>query len=87
MWKYCGEQKFQSRDSLFIEEVEGLGLLCGELGKGATPLHHAARGVVFHAGMGVHLLYGGGTGGGAKQSAEAAGGEVTESQEGNESRE
>ena len=68
--------------SLFIEEVKGLGLLCGELGEGAAPLHHAARGVVLHVGLGLHLLPSGGTGGGAKQSAEAAGGEVTESQEG-----
>lgn len=68
--------------SLFIEEVKGLGFLCGELGEGATPLYQAARGVVFHVGLGLHLLYCWGAGGGAKQSAEAAGGEVTESQEG-----
>lgn len=65
-------------DSLFIEEIKGLGLLRGELGEGATPLHHAG----FYAGLGLHLLYSRGTGGGAKQSAEAAGGDVTESQEG-----
>lgn len=68
--------------SLFIEEVKGLGFLCGELGEGATPLYQAARGVVLHVGLGLHLLYSWCTGGGAKQSAEAADGEVTESQEG-----
>lgn len=68
--------------SLFIEEVKRLGLLCWELREGAAPLHHAAWGVVFHAGLALHLLYGRGTGGGAKQSAEAAGGKVIESQEG-----
>lgn len=73
-------------NSLFIQEVKSLGLLSGELGEGATPLHQAAGGVVLHVGLGVHLLYDGGAGGGAKQSAEAAGGEVTESQEGKQSR-
>lgn len=68
---------------LFIEEVKGLGLLSGELGEGAAPLHQAAGGIVFDVGLGVHLLHGRGTGGGAKQSAEAAGGAVTESQKGN----
>lgn len=71
------------RYSLFIEEVKSLGLLCWELREGATPLHQATRGVVFHVGLGLHLLYSRGTGGGAKQSAEAAGGKVIESQEGN----
>lgn len=67
---------------LFIEEVKCLGLLRGELGESAAPLHRAARGAVLRIGLGFKL-YGGGTGGGAKQSAEAARGEVTESQEGN----
>lgn len=69
--------------SLFIEEVKSLGLLCWELREGATPLHQATRGIVFHVELGVHLRYSRGTGGGAKQSAEAAGGKVIESQEGN----
>ena len=65
------------RYSLFIEEVKSLGLLRRELREGATPLHQAARGVVFQAGLGLRLLYRRGTGGGAKESAEAAGGRVT----------
>lgn len=59
---------------LFIKEVKSLRLLSGELGEGAAPLHHAACGVVL-LGRWLHLLYSRGTGGGAKQSAEAAGGE------------
>lgn len=70
--------------SLFIEEVEGLGLLRWELGEGAAPLHQAPRSVVLHVGLGFGLLYGRRAGGGAKQSAEAAGGEVTESRRGRE---
>lgn len=68
--------------SLFIEEVEGLGLLRWELGEGAAPLHQAPRSVVLHIGLGFGLLYGWRAGGGAKQSAEAAGGEVTDSHRG-----
>lgn len=68
--------------SLFIEEVEGLGLLRWELGEGAAPLHQAPRSVVLHVGLRFGLLYGRRAGGGAKQSAEAAGGEVTESHRG-----
>lgn len=70
--------------SLFIEEVEGLGLLRWELGEGAAPLHQAPRSVVLHVGLGFGLLYGRRAGGGAKQSAEAAGGEVMESRRGKE---
>lgn len=66
------------RDSLFVEEVKGLGLLCWELRKGATPLHQAAWGVVLDVGLRLCLLHRRHAGGGAKESAEAV--KVKESQ-------
>lgn len=68
--------------SLFIEEVKRLGLFCWELGKGAAPLHKAARGVICHVGLRFRLLYSRRTRGRAEQSAEAVGGKGTESQRG-----
>lgn len=76
------KQPFETcvRNPLFIEEVKSLGLLCWELGKGAAPLHQAAWGVVLDVGLRVCLLHRRYAGGGAKESAEAAGGKVRESQ-------
>lgn len=67
------------RDSLFIKEIKSLGLLRGELRKGAAPLHQAAWGVL-DVGLRLHLLHRWHAGGGAKESAEAVGGKVRESQ-------
>lgn len=69
--------------SPFIDEIKNLRLLRWELGEGAAPLHQAARRVVLHVRLEVNFLHGGGTGGGAKQSAEAAG-DVTEKPRGNQ---
>lgn len=71
-------QKTAVRDSLFIEEVKGLGLLRWELRKGATPLYQAAWGVVLDVGLRLCLLHRGHAGGGAEESAEAV--KVKESQ-------
>lgn len=57
-------------NSPLVDKVKDLGLLCGELGESAAPLHQVARRVVFYVGLRLNLLD---DGGGTKQSAEAAG--------------